>query len=309
MSDPAECTSGATLIGTQGFSYDGWNGLVYPPGTRPADRLARYARTFPLVEIDRTFYGPPRASEVDRWISQTPDTFRFTAKVPRQITHDARLQGPDALRQLEDFLKTITRLGDRLGAVVLQLGPGFQFPRDADGLSRALQLLPTIAPPSLRVAVEFRHPSWIEAPDVEARLREARVAWVWNDWEPGPNPWAAMPRAIDEPRALRETADFAYLRLTGDHDITIDYQTITIDRGADLRRWAELISKWRENQMKNGRTSDVFVLLNNHYSGSSPRSASALRQLLDLPPVQFGAEPEWSSPTASASLPMRLPGF
>ena len=309
MSDPAERTSGAILIGTQGFSYDGWNGLVYPPGTRPADRLARYARAFPLVEIDRTFYGPPRASEVDRWISQTPDTFRFTAKVPRQITHDARLQGPDALRQLEDFLKTITRLGDRLGAVVLQLGPGFQFPRDADGLSRALQLLPTISPPSLRVAVEFRHPSWIEAPDVEARLREARVAWVWNDWEPGPNPWAAMPRAIDEPRAFRETADFAYLRLTGDHDITIDYQTITIDRGADLRRWAELISKWRENQMKNGRTSDVFVLLNNHYSGSSPRSASALRQLLDLPPVQFGAEPEWSSPTASESLPMRLPGF
>ena len=309
MSDPAERTSGAILIGTQGFSYDGWNGLVYPPGTRPADRLARYARTFPLVEIDRTFYGPPRASEVDRWISQTPDTFRFTAKVPRQITHDARLQGPDALRQLEYFLKTITRLGDRLGAVVLQLGPGFQFPRDADGLSRALQLLPTIAPPSLRVAVEFRHPSWIEAPDVEARLREARVAWVWNDWEPGPNPWAAMPRAIDEPRAFRETADFAYLRLTGDHDITIDYQTITIDRGADLRRWAELISKWRENQMKNGRTSDVFVLLNNHYSGSSPRSASALRQLLDLPPVQFGAEPDWPSPTASASQPMRLPGF
>ena len=309
MSDPAECTSGAILIGTQGFSYDGWNGLVYPPGTRPADRLARYARAFPLVEIDRTFYGPPRASEVDRWISQTPDTFRFTAKVPRQITHDARLQGPDALRQLEDFLKTITRLGDRLGAVVLQLGPGFQFPRDADGLSRALQLLPTIAPPSLRVAVEFRHPSWIEAPDVEARLREARVAWVWNDWEPGPNPWAVMPRAIDEPRAFRETADFAYLRLTGDHDITIDYQTITIDRGADLRRWAELVSKWRENQMKNGRTGDVFVLLNNHYSGSSPRSASALRQLLDLPPVQFGAEPEWSSPTSSASLPMRLPGF
>ena len=309
MSDPAERTSGAILIGTQGFSYDGWNGLVYPPGTRPADRLARYARTFPLVEIDRTFYGPPRASEVDRWISQTPDTFRFTAKVPRQITHDARLQGQDALRQLEDFLKTITRLGDRLGAVVLQLGPGFQFPRDADGLSRALQLLPTIAPPSLRVAVEFRHPSWIEAPDVEARLREARVAWVWNDWEPGPNPWAVMPRAIDEPRAFRETADFAYLRLTGDHDITIDYQTITIDRGADLRRWAELISKWRENQMKNGRTGNVFVLLNNHYSGSSPRSASALRQLLDLPPVQFGAEPEWSSPTSSASLPMRLPGF
>jgi len=309
MSDPAERTPGAILIGTQGFSYDGWNGLLYPPGTRPAARLALYARAFPLVEIDRTFYGPPRASEVDRWISQTPDTFRFTAKVPRQITHDARLQGPDALRQLEDFLKTITRLGDRLGAVALQLGPGFQFPRDAVGLSRALELLPAIAPPSLRVAVEFRHPSWIEAPDVEARLREARVAWIWNDWEPGPNPWAAMPRAIDEPRAFRETADFAYLRLTGDHDITIDYQTITIDRGADLRRWAELISKWRENQMKNGQTGDVFVLLNNHYSGSSPRSASALRQLLDLPPVQFGAEPEWSSPTSSASLPMRLPGF
>ena len=309
MNDPAKRTPGVLLIGTQGFSYDGWHGLLYPSGTRPADRLARYARFFPLVEIDRTFYGPPRTSEIDRWISQTPETFRFTAKVPRQITHDARLQGPDALRQLEAFLKTISRLGDRLGAVVLQLGPGFQFPRDADGLSSALHRLPSIAPQSLRVAIEFRHPSWIEVPEIEARLREARVAWVWNDWDPGPNPWASMPRAIDAPQAFRKTADFAYLRLTGDHDITIDYQTTTIDRGADLRCWAALISMWRDEQIKNGRSSDVFVLLNNHYSGSSPRSASALCQLLGLPPVLFNAGSDGPSHPVSEAQALRLPGF
>lgn len=299
------------LIGTQGFGYDGWDGLVYPRGLRAGHRLATYARAFPVVELDRTFYGLPRSTEVARWIGTTPEEFLFTAKVPRAATHDARLDGPDALRQVEGLVGALEPLGDRLAAILFQLGPGFSFPRGDRAITATLAALPGVVPPSTRVAFEFRHPSWLDAPNLDDRLASANAAWVWNDWSPGANPWAAMPRAIDDPRAFRRTADFAYVRLTGDHDVAIDFREVIIDRGADLRRWADLIRRWQEERQRHSLPGDAFVFLNNHYSGSSPRTASVLREFLGLAPITFEGENRSPHPPATADPPgaMRLPGF
>lgn len=296
------------LIGTQGFGYDGWNGLVYPPGLRPGDRLATYARAFPVVELDRTFYGLPRRTEVARWVDTTPADFRFTAKVPRLATHDLRLEGRDALVQVEGLINSLAPLEERLGAILFQTGPGFRFPRDASALGATLDALPSMVAKSTRVAFEFRHPSWLDAPDLEAHLTDAGAAWVWNDWSPGANPWAPMPRAIDDARAFRSTADFAYIRLTGDHDLEIDFREVIIDRGADLRKWAALLRQWQEAQARRGRGAEAFVFLNNHYSGSSPRTASALREVLGMAPITFDSGPLVPQKTASPAT-MRLPGF
>jgi uncharacterized protein YecE (DUF72 family) len=296
------------LIGTQGFGYDGWNSLVYPPGLRPSDRLATYARSFPIVELDRTFYGIPRQPEVARWVNVTPDTFRFTAKVPRVATHDLRLDGRDALSQVEGLVHALRPLDTRLSAILFQMGPGFRFPRDATALGATINALPSMVPPSTRVAFEFRHPTWLDAPDLDARLAQANVAWVWNDWSPGANPWAPMPRAIDEPRAFRQTADFAYVRLTGDHDLDINFRDVIVDRGADLRKWATLIQRWQASQARRGGSADAFVFVNNHYSGSSPRTASTLRVALGLAPLRFpNAGP--TDVQASRRGAIRLPGF
>lgn len=296
------------LVGTQGFGYDGWNGLVYPPGLRPGDRLATYARAFPIVELDRTFYGLPRQSEVARWVATTPDSFRFTAKVPRLATHDLRLEGRDALVQVEGLVSALAPLGDRLAAILFQMGPGFRFPRDAAALGATVDALPGLVAKSTRVAFEFRHPSWLDAPELDARLADANAAWVWNDWSPGQNPWAPMPRAIDEPRAFRQTADFAYVRLTGDHDLEINFREVIIDRGADLRKWAALIRQWQESQVRQGRGGEAFVFLNNHYSGSSPRTASTFREALGIEPITFAGDAPAPVPVAPPGA-MRLPGL
>ena len=296
------------LIGTQGFGYDGWNGLVYPPGLRPGDRLATYARAFPIVELDRTFYGLPRQPEVARWVATTPDSFRFTAKVPRHATHDLRLEGRDALVQVEGLVSALAPLGDRLAAILFQMGPGFRFPRDAAALGATVDALPGLVAQSTRVAFEFRHPSWLDAPELDERLADANVAWVWNDWTPGQNPWAPMPRAIDEPRAFRQTADFAYVRLTGDHDLEINFREVIIDRGADLRKWAALIRQWQESQVRQGRGGEAFVFLNNHYSGSSPRTASTFREALGIEPITFVGDAPAPVPVAPPGA-MRLPGL
>jgi uncharacterized protein YecE (DUF72 family) len=148
-----------------------------------------------------------------------------------------------------------------------------------------LRRLPELGGEGLRFAVEFRHPSWLANGEPEALVREHGIAWVWNDWEPTEPYLAPMPRAIDDAGAGKVTADdFAYLRLTGNHDADVDERTTTIDRGADLARWAERVLQFRREREGRG----VYVLLNNHYAGSSAKTVQELRRHLGLPVITFG---------------------
>ncbi len=72
-------------LGTSGWSYEDWEGTVYPSGTPPAGRLAEYVKNFATVEIDSTFYGTPRRSTVARWREVAPRGFLFAAKFPREF--------------------------------------------------------------------------------------------------------------------------------------------------------------------------------------------------------------------------------
>jgi uncharacterized protein YecE (DUF72 family) len=291
----ARSAASGIRIGTQGWSYDQWDGVVYPAGTPKGERLAHYARIFPVVEIDSTYYGTPRSYLVAKWAEMVPEDFVFTAKVPRQITQGdpkpksgrpipAPFAGEEAHRQLAVFLETMRLLGDHLGPIVFQLSPGCRYPRDFKALTAILRALPSLGGEGLDFAMEFRHPSWLSRDEPEALLREHRVAWVWADWEPTESYLAPMPRPIDEPRALKVTNDdFAYVRLTGNHDAEVDYRNVTIDRGADFVKWAEKFMEFRREREGRG----IYVLLNNHYAGFSAESVRQLQRVLDLPVVTF----------------------
>ncbi|MDQ3702600.1 MAG: DUF72 domain-containing protein [Chloroflexota bacterium] len=314
---PPERAAGRVLVGTQGFSYDQWEGLVYPVGLPRGRRVAEYARQFALVELDSTYYGTPRPAQVLRWAELTPETFTFTAKVPKQVTQEARLAGDDARRELARFLETIRLLGPRLGPVLFQMSPGFRYPRDFPALRETLRHLDSLGGEGLRFAVEFRHPSWLgeerevdgaESAAAEGQRREEPadllrrygVAWVWNDWYPTEDYLEQMPRAIDVPAAQRITSDsFGYIRLTGNHAECIDYRTVRIDRTSDLERWARLALDFRRDR----EDRSVYVLLNNHYAGSSPNSVRHLEHVLGVPVRAFPAFPD------GAPEPPRLPGL
>src|SRR5687767_12312729 len=105
---------GGVFIGACGFSYDEWGGVVFPAGLPKNARLSSYARQFRLVELDSTYYGTPRPEAVKRWADQTPEGFVFTAKVPKQVTQEAKLVGPSAQAELSRFIATMKLLGPRL---------------------------------------------------------------------------------------------------------------------------------------------------------------------------------------------------
>ena len=140
----------------------------FPPDS---SLLRRYAAVLPAVEINSSFYRPHRPATYARWAAAVPQQFRFAVKLPRSLTHEARLAGGGHL--LEAFLAEAGSLGDRLGVLLVQLPPSLDFDRKVaeaffDDLRIRFQGL---------VACEPRHPSWFGG-EAEGLLRESRVARV-----------------------------------------------------------------------------------------------------------------------------------
>jgi uncharacterized protein YecE (DUF72 family) len=141
-------------VGTSGYSYPEWRGTFYPERFPPARMLPYYAERFRTVELNNTFYRMPTGKTIAGWDQDTPVGFVFALKVPQRITHFARLR--DVADPLRYFLDTALGLGAKLGPLLLQLPPNFR--KDTDRLDACLALVP----PSTRVAVEFRHASWLD---------------------------------------------------------------------------------------------------------------------------------------------------
>lgn len=243
-------------LGTQGWSYRDWAGPFYPPDARPRDYLAMYAAAFDAVEVDSTFYATPRSSLVDLWDSQTPSAFQFAAKTPRSITHDRHLI--DVNEDMAEFLRVITRLGEKLGAVLIQMPPDFSF----DELPALDAFLATL-PDEVRFAVELRHRSWIRDESFDL-LRDHGAAFTIVDLH-------YMPRIVEL------TADFAYVRWLGDRRQIQRMHTTQIDRRGELDQWAERLEDL------SSRAQRIYGFSNNHYSGHSPSDISHLRRRLGLP--------------------------
>src|SRR5258708_6954155 len=108
-----------------------------------------YARALDTGEADSAFYATP-APKSRRWLAdRTPAGFRFSLKLPQEITHERRLRGSGDL--LVQFLDVARELGPKLGPILLQLGPDFG-PSELPALASFLPLLP----PDMDFAIEFR---------------------------------------------------------------------------------------------------------------------------------------------------------
>ena len=181
-------------VGTSGFSYKEWKGPFYPENLPAKDMLRFYGEHLPAVEINNTFYRLPKREVIANWAEQVPDTFRFSIKASRRITHFKRLKETDEV--LEYMLSAVGVLGDRLGVVLFQLPPNFK--KDMDRLGPFLEMIPE----DVRAAFEFRNASWFDD-EVHEALRAHGAALVVADTN-------------EEDAAIVSTAPFGYLRLRKD---------------------------------------------------------------------------------------------
>lgn len=172
----------------------GCAGWSIPAGDRNAfgegeSALARYATRFTCTEINSSFYRPHRPATYARWAAAVPAGFLFSVKVPKTISHDAGLRGTGPL--LDRFLAEAGQLGDRLGALLLQLPPGLVFEaRVATTFFAMLRRRTDTA-----VACEPRHASWF-TPAAEDALRRHAIARVAAD--PARHPAGVVPAAAEQ---------------------------------------------------------------------------------------------------------------
>ena len=236
-------------IGTSGWSYQHWDGVLYPPGTPRRSRLALYTQAFGTVELNASFYRWPVARTFAAWNARLPSDFVMSVKAPRGLTHGKRLYGPESW--VDRLAASWHELRDRRGALLVQLGPN-QI-RDDARLDYFLARLPAW----MRVAVELRHPSWYDDQVFDLLERHQAAYTVMS--------------GAHLPCVLRATAPFVYVRLHGpDHEHL--YAGSYSD--ADLRWWADRVQEWAAT----GR--DVYVYFNNDGEGNAVRDAWQLRELV-----------------------------
>lgn len=202
-------------VGCAGWSIPSRHAALFDAGD---SHLARYATRFDVVEVNSTFHRRHQARTFERWAASVPARFRFSAKLPKAITHEARLRG--AGDALSAFFEDLAGLGGKLGGVLVQLPPSLAFePRLADRFFAMLRRRS-----DTRIACEPRHASWFE-PGVDALWNRYAIARVAAD--PALSAQAARPggpasahwrywRWHGSPRMYASAYDDAALRALAD---------------------------------------------------------------------------------------------
>lgn len=188
MPIPEELATAHGSIG-RGRAFIGCAGWSIPREEKPhfpgaGSHLERYATQFSAVEINSSFYRPHRTATYARWAASVPPDFRFAVKVPKTITHTARLEQTGGL--ISGFLSEASGLGEKLGCLLVQLPPSLAFePKIARRFFKDLRAATQAA-----VAFEPRHATWFDKP-AGTLLKKFQIARVAAD--PAPVPAAAEP--------------------------------------------------------------------------------------------------------------------
>jgi uncharacterized protein YecE (DUF72 family) len=236
------------VVGTSGWQYRDWRGRFYPPRLPQRLWLEHHAAAFATTEVNNSFYRLPARPVFEQWRTRTPADYVVTVKASRFLSHIKRLKEPD--EPVARLMDRVAALGDRLGAVLLQLPPDLQ--SDVPKLDATLACFP----PGTRVAVEPRHESWWN-PDLRDVLTARGAALVWADR--GSRPVAPLWR----------TTDWGYLRLHagGGEDVwPYDEQV--------LREWVTRLGEtWSDLE-------DVYLYTNNDPGGAALRDAVTVARLV-----------------------------
>jgi uncharacterized protein YecE (DUF72 family) len=283
-------STGKVRIGISGWTYKPWRGVFYPEDLSQKRELEYASKTFNSIEINGTFYSLQRPTSFERWAAETPDDFVFSVKAPRFITHMRRLKEVDA--PVSNFLASgIFNLGAKLGPILWQLPPNFQFkpeileaffkllPHDTEEAAAVArrhdkwmsgrEALKPDAKRPMRHAMEIRHTSFV-TPEFINLLRKYDVALVCAD-------------TVEWPRLMDLTSDFMYCRL---HGSEVLYASGYDD--AALDQWSVRVNAWlrgkepedaeRVIQEKGPKrpSRDVFVYFDNDAKVRAPFDAKGL---------------------------------
>jgi uncharacterized protein YecE (DUF72 family) len=279
-------------VGPAGWNYKDWEGIVYPPG-KARDALSFLADYCDTIEINSSFYAPPKPKDAASWARRVGNNprFRFTAKAWQRITHESRGADASALAADCDVIRSsMAPLGEAgvLGALLIQFPWRFKDTAEnqeyLEKLFRHLKDFP--------LALEVRHSSWDQ--DLFYNfLREQGVAFcnvdqpvIGNSIKPG----------------NLATARLGYFRLHGRNyenwfkeDVGRDARYDYLYSKDEIRQLSSQIRKVHQS------TEETYAVTNNHFRGQALVNAIEIMEELD-------ATPPAVPPLLAAAYPARFPG-
>jgi uncharacterized protein YecE (DUF72 family) len=254
---------GEILIGTSGFSFDDWVGIVYPAGIKKHDMLPYYERSlgFKTLEVNYTYYAMPSAKTMESFMKRTSQDFSFVVKAYKGMTHEKT----DNVKEICGRFKAgIEPLNGNMKALLFQFPYTFVPGDENAGYLRSLRE----EFDGYKSIVEFRNVKWSDDRFLEM-LKELELGYC----------------IVDEPKlkgllpfSPHLTSDTGYFRFHGRNtkwfkeplEVRYDY----LYSGEELR---EFVAPIRDIA---GRASTTFVFFNNCHAGKAAKNALMMIDIL-----------------------------
>jgi len=269
------------FIGCPSWSDNAWRRYFYPQSARASEYLAHYAQVFNAVEGNTTLYARPAPTTVQRWADSMPANFRFTAKFPRDISHEGDLRSN--LAAAEDFIRLLQPLGARVSPFWLQLPASFTPQR----LAELMSFIDQVQRP---LAVEVRHGAFFARGDEERLLNrllrdrgvericlDPRALFSCTSQDPAVlHAQAKKPRVPLRPTAFSQAPQ---VRFIGHPELEANETFLT--------PWVEKIAQWIEE----GRTPYIFLHTSDNYLAPALAQRFHARLMERLPGLPALVEP------------------
>lgn len=267
---------------------------LYPPQIKPKDKLAEYSSHFLTVEVDAFFYAIQPARNVSKWVSETPEDFRFVVKAYQGMTGHQRTDIPfetkaEMFQAYKDSLKPFQE-ANKLAVVLFQFPPWFECKKEnVDYLRYCKQMMGDIP-----VALEFRHQSWFS----DAYCSNTLAFMKEHGW---------IHAVADEPQAgegsipivpVATNSEMTLIRMHGRN-----FHGWIRPKNAETN-WREVrylykynekeLLEWKELVLDLAKSSkDVIILFNNNSGGDAAGNAKQFQNMLGieyegLAPKQLG---------------------
>jgi uncharacterized protein YecE (DUF72 family) len=252
-------------VGTSGFKFDDWKGRFYPEGLDQKKWLDYYGQRFNCLEVNASYYRLLHPATFFHMAKKVPESFQFTVKAYRSLTHEA---GSDNEADFDAFIDSLQPLieADKFGCALAQFPTSFHnTPGNRQYLAHLCDRFS-----EQPLVVEFRNREWIKD-EVFDFLRNKRVGWCAVD-EP-------QFRSLVPPIAVA-TSSIGYVRFhgrnyqkwwSGDSKQRYDY----LYNREELTEWVPKIQRLAEE------TERVYVFMNNCFEAQAAQNAVELRGLLD----------------------------
>mgnify|MGYP001180864695 CR=1 FL=1 len=257
---------------------------IYSGNVKPKDKLAEYSSQFPLVEVDTAFYAIQPAKNVKKWVSDTPDNFRFIVKAYQGMTgHQRREEQPfDSVKEMfTAYKKSLEpyREAGKLACVLFQFPPWFTCKKENVNYLRYCRKIMKEIP----IALEFRHQSWFSDKYRESTLKFMKEeGWIHS--------------IVDEPQAGSGTIPTVPV-------VTHPEKTMIRMHGRNVHGWnkpnsaetnwrevrylyqynKEELIEWQNRVIElKKETKDLYIVFNNNSGGHAAGNAKELQDLLGI---------------------------